>query len=64
MENNSHNLTLSINLIKAVRNKDFNYMLSIFPEGVEYKGYKFITEEDFMNWDNYEEYSIKFHSIL
>jgi hemerythrin len=56
MGNNNHNFTLAINLIKAVRNKDFNYMLSIFPEGVEYKGYKFTTEEDFMNWDNYEEY--------
>jgi hypothetical protein len=57
MEKTNHNFELVINLLKAVRNKDFGYMLSIFPEGVEYKNYKFITEESFTMWDNYEEYA-------
>lgn len=57
MEKINHNFELVINLLKAVGDKDFGYMLSIFPEGVEYKNYKFITEEHFTNWDNYGEYA-------
>jgi hypothetical protein len=56
MGNDNPNFELAVNLLKAVRDKDFDYMLSIFPEGIEYKGYKFTKEEHFINWDNYEEY--------
>lgn len=56
MRSEELNLELAVNLLKAIRDKDFDYMLSMFPKGIEYKGYKFTKEEHFTNWDNYEEY--------
>jgi len=44
-------------LLKAIRDKDWNYMLLIFPEGVEHRAYKYTTEEHFTEWETYEEYT-------
>ena len=44
-------------LLKAIRDKDWSYMLSIFPDGVEHRTYKYTTEEHFTEWETYEDYA-------
>ena len=44
-------------LLKAIRDKDWSYMLSIFPEGVEHRSYKYTTAEHFTEWETYEDYA-------
>ena len=44
-------------LLMAIKNKDWSYMLSIFPEGVEHRTYKYTTEEHFTEWETYEDYT-------
>ena len=47
---------LATSLIRAVMNKDWYYMLSIFPEGVEHRTYKYTEPEHFSDWEDYDEF--------
>jgi hypothetical protein len=47
----------AIKLITAVRDHDWKEMLECFPEGVEYRNWKYKTLEDFLDWETYEDYA-------
>lgn len=44
-------------LIRSVINKDWNYMLSIFPEGVEHRTYKYTEPEHFSDWEDFDDFT-------
>lgn len=44
----------SKDVIKAVIERDWEVMLSIIPEGVEYRGDIYNKVEDFAIWDTYD----------
>ena len=45
-----------IEIIEIIKNKDWKLMLRLIPEGIEYKCYKYKTEEDFEEWDTYDNF--------
>lgn len=50
------NNKLAAEIVQAVINKDWAYMLTLFPEGVEYKGIN-NTVDHFEEWETYDEFS-------
>ena len=54
---NCANRELATVLIKSVINKDWNYMLSVFPEGVEHRAYKYTEPEHFSDWVDFDDFT-------
>lgn len=50
------NTVLSAAIIQSVIKKDWAYMLSLFPEGVEHRTYKYKDVSDFEDWETYEDF--------
>ena len=48
---------LAVAIITAVRDENWEEMLNIFPEGIEYRTLKYDCHETFTEWESYEEYS-------
>ncbi len=51
------NTVLSAAIIESVLKKDWSYMLSLFPEGVEHRTYKYKEVSDFEDWETYEDFT-------
>ena len=51
------NTLLAAAIISAVVKSDWSYMLSLFPEGVEHRTYKYKEVSDFDDWETYEDFA-------
>lgn len=51
------NTMLAAAIIQSVLKKDWSYMLSLFPEGVEHRTYKYKEVSDFEEWETYEDFT-------
>ena len=51
------NTMLVAAIIQSVLKKDWSYMLSLFPEGVEHRIYKYKEVSDFEEWETYEDFT-------
>lgn len=51
------NTVLAAAIIQSVLKKDWSYMLSVFPEGVEHRTYKYKEVPDFEEWETYEDFT-------
>lgn len=51
------NTVLAAAIIQAVLKSDWSYMLSLFPEGVEHRTYKYKEVSDFDDWETYEDFA-------
>ena len=56
-DGNIANAVLAAAIIQAVLKSDWSYMLSIFPEGVEHRTYKYKEVSDFDDWETYEDFA-------
>ena len=54
---NDGNTVLAAAIIQAVLKSDWSYMLSLFPEGVEHRTYKYKEVSDFDDWETYEDFA-------
>jgi len=54
---NDANRLLAAAIISAVVKSDWSYMLSLFPEGVEHRTYKYNEVSDFDDWETYEDFA-------
>jgi hypothetical protein len=54
---NDANRLLAAAIISAVLKSDWSYMLSLFPEGVEHRTYKYKEVSDFDDWETYEDFA-------
>jgi hypothetical protein len=54
---NEANRLLAAAIISAVLKSDWSYMLSLFPEGVEHRTYKYKEVSDFDDWETYEDFA-------
>lgn len=54
---NDANRLLAAAIISAVLKSDWSYMLTLFPEGVEHRTYKYKEVSDFYDWETYEDFA-------
>ncbi|MDI9536698.1 MAG: hypothetical protein QM280_02370 [Bacteroidota bacterium] len=54
---NDANRLLAAAIISAVLKSDWSYMLTLFPEGVEHRTYKYKEVSDFDDWETYEDFT-------